>query len=489
MGLLDRLLGRPAIRKAIDPSMITVAAVNQSYSNPGYRKYFTDRDPRRKAIATVSRWQSVYGLPRPNYNAAEIDRLAENVVYAMCEKRCIDYATTAEWTVEESEGQPVDEAIRFLSRPNPQDTFSSLLGATIPDILRGDCGTWVKTFNGLNYLAELRAYNGDEFYPEVDRGFSPVEGLKGELTYGTYSHGYVVQWWQHSMPGIYVPYSPAEVVYIRMYPRSDSPFGTSLLQRVKWQLEYLIDSTAAAGMTFANGVMPGLEWNHALLQGPEQLEEQRKDREEQNAGPQNFNGIIDTFEGDTLKPLTPTMVDMQWLEGQRHVSEIIWAYFGFPASEFVQGDTNRATAYIARNIVKSSVLAPMLKRIEEYINICVLPDLEGYRPDWTFSFIETVDKDDELKDVQILQGRQTVAAGYYQMGLPLVACLTLAGLPKEDIEAVKQAQLAEPDMDNDLPGSTLDAVPPTDDGPIVEQYGGTGASQAHEDSDEGREIA
>lgn len=482
MGFLDRLLGRPAPRPAADSSTTTIAAVNRSYANPGYRKYFTDRDPRRKAIATTSRWQSTYGIQRPNYNPAEIDRLAENVIYAMCEKRCMDYASTAEWTVEDDEARPVDQAIRFLERPNPQDTFSSLLVSTIPDIMRGDCGCWVKTFNGLNYLAELRAYNGDEFWPEVDRGFSPVEGLKGEMTYGVYSHGYVIRWWQHSAPGIFVPYDPAEIVYIRMYPRSDSPFGTSLLQRVKWQLEYLIDSTAAAGMTFANGVMPGLEWNHANLQGPEQLAEMIVDREDRYVGVQNAGGIIDTFEGDTLKPLTPSMVDMQWLDGQKLVSETIWAYFGFPASEFTMGDTNRATAYIARNIVKSSVLAPMLSRLEEYINGCVLPDLEGYQPDWTFKFIESVDKDDELKDVQVLQGRQQIAMGYYQMGMPLLMCLRLAGLPEEDIEAVKQEEIDAPDIDSDLPGSTL---PQTDDGPVTEQYTGTDATQAHQGSDEG----
>lgn len=482
MGFLDRLLGRPKQRPAPDPSTTTIAAVNQSYANPGYRKYFSDREPRRKAIASVSRWQSTYGIQRPGYSPAEIDRLAENVIYAMCEKRCMDYASTAEWTVEDGEGAAVDAAIQFLSKPNPQDTFSSLLVATIPDIMRGDCGCWVKTFNGLEKLAELRAYNGDEFWPEVDRGFSPVEGLRGEATYGVYSHGYIVRWWQHSAPGIYVPYDPAEIVYIRMYPRSDSPFGTSLLQRVKWQLEYLIDSTAAAGMTFANGVMPGLEWNHANLQGPEQLAEMIVDREERYVGVQNAGGIIDTFEGDTLKPLTPSMVDMQWLDGQKLVSETVWAYFGFPASEFLMGDTNRATAYIARNIVKSSVLAPMLSRIEEYINGCVLPDLEGYQPDWTFKFIESVDKDDELKDVQVLQGRQQIAMGYYQMGMPLLMCLRLAGLPEEDIEAVKQEEIDAPDIDADLPGSTFAQ---TDDGPVTEQYTGTDASQAHEGGDEG----
>jgi predicted RNA-binding Zn-ribbon protein involved in translation (DUF1610 family) len=480
MGLFD-IFRRP-IRKAMDPSMVTVAAVNRAYANPGYRKYYAT-EPQRKAIATVSRYNSIYGIPRPGYDKALVDTIAENVIYGMIEKRCIDYTGATAITVENRNGDTVDSALDFLRKPNPQDTFSSLLKATIPDIMRSDAGCWVKTPDSYDlenaHIVELRAYAGDEFWPELDRGFVPIEGTTGQASYGVYSHGYVTKWWQHSGPGIYVPYDPAEVCYIRMYPRSNGPWGTCLLQRLRWYLECLDDGTKAAGMTFANGIMPALEWNHGNLQGPEQLAELRADREEQHQGPENFGGIIDTFEGDTLKPLTPTMVDLQWLEGQQHLSQIVWAYYGFPASEFVQGDVNRATAYIARNITKSSVLAPLLHTIEEMINCYVLPDLEGYRPDWKFSFVSEPDLDDELKQVQINQGRQQTAMGWYQMGVPLVACLKLAGLPEEDIEAVKKEQLEGAEYDR-LPGE----VAGTGDGPLVEQYGGTDGQQGYQGSDD-----
>jgi len=497
MGFLDRLFRRPRpnqVQQAIHKSSMTMAEVSRADLTDGYKKYFVDRnkpsilqpeDTRRRAVASISNRLSIQGLWRENFDRAEIDRLAKNVTFALCEKAVMDYFSTTEWQVVNGENKTIDSATDFLDHPNSQDNFNTLLVATIPDVLRYDAGCIVKSFNMFDQVAELKAYSGPEFLPEVDDEIQRIDGEFGQTVYGIYSHGFVRRWWQHSRPGVFIPFLPAEVVYIKMYPRSDSPFGTSFLSQVKWELEYLTDSTAAAGMTFANGIMPGVVWNHADATGPQQLEEERQAAEALR-GPMKFNGVIDTFGDDTITPLTPTMVDMQWLEGQRYVSTIVWALFGFPASEFIEGDANRATAYIGRNITKSRMLAPLLRRYEAYINTQILPDLEGYQPDWRFEFVEAVDRDDELKQVQIDQGKMTISQGYYQMGVALPLALKLAGVDEEMIDAVKAAETAAGPLDADLPTyADTTAGSQTDDGPIVEQYTGTSNDQEHEQSQDG----
>ena len=221
------------------------------------------------------------------------------------------------------------------------------------------------------------------------------------------------------------------------------------MQQIKWYLEYLIDSTKAAGMKFANGIMPGMKYKHTQYTSVAQLIEANAELGSANLGPENFNGIVNLIGEEDIEPLTPTMVDMQWLEGQEWVAKIVWAMFGFSSSEFVGDDVNRATAYVARNITKSRMLSPLLRKFEEMVNENILPDIEGWNPGWRFRFKDVVDLDDELKQSQIDQSRATAAQAYMQMGVPLEAALRIVGVEEEKIErAVRALEEAQEDAWN-----------------------------------------
>jgi hypothetical protein len=118
------------------------------------------------------------------------------------------------------------------------------------------------------------------------------------------------------------------------------------------------------------------------------------------------------------------------------------------------------------------------------INCYVLPDLEGYRPDWTFSFVSEPDLDDELKQVQINQGKTQILTQLYQMQIPTLAAMKIAQFSEEDIEAVRKEQLAGAEFDR-LPGEP-GKVAGTGDDRIVEQYRGTDGQQGYQGSDGGR---
>lgn len=429
----------------------------------------------RRAVAAVNRYWGIYGVYRENFFQGDNDRLARNPIFAICEKGFMDYLGIVEWEVIDHEENQVDSATEFLKNPNPQDTFPTLLKTAGRDIIRYDAGVWVKTLSmpdsaGKQYLLELKAYSGPEFWIEIDRDWSGLMVEHGLSYQGPYSHGYVKRYWQHAQAGVFIPFDPSEVVYLMCYPRADTCYGTDFMADLKWYLEYLIDSTKAAGMTFANGIMPGLKYKHPQYSSVTQLIEANKELEAANLGPENFNGVVNLIGEEDIEPLTPTLVDMQWLEGQEWVAKIVWAMFGFSASEFTGDDSNRATAYVARNITKSRMLSPILRKFEEMINHNILPDLPDYKPGWKFRFKDIVDLDDELKEAQIDQARAQIVTTYMQLGVPLEAAMRIAEVEESKIDmavrSMEEVAAQEPGWDQGMEGGGGPMGPPGPDGGI-----------------------
>ena len=411
-------------------------------------------DPQRRAIYSVNSYLNIFGIPRPNFWKSDNDRLARNAIYAVCEKRIMDTIETIEWDVTDAKKESVLTAVRFLKKPNPQDTFQTLIKQTIPDLLRYDQAAWVKTRALAGNLLELKAYSGPEFWIEVDNKFDEVMGQYGLSYYGPWSHGYVKRYWQHSRPGVYIPFAVNDVCLLMMYKKADSIYGTDFIQQLKWQLEYMIDSTKAAGMTFANGYGPSMIWKHPDLSSIDQLEERNMEVELENKGPENVGNILHLIGAEEISTVFPELMHMQWLEGQKFISSIIWAMFGFSASEFTSDDVNRATAYINQNITKSKMLAPILRHLETVINTEVLPELDGYQEGWIFAFKPVQELDDKLKEAQYLQAQATVVKSYVDMNVPIEEAMRLAEVDEEHITAVTAAL----DTANQLEGESMEAA-------------------------------
>ncbi len=458
------------IRKAArGPSRMKAYLDSADYA-PARRQEPDPDDVLRRAVHAVNAEMGVQGLPRTDFSRADNDRLARNAAYALCEKATMDYFATADWEVRDGKGKRVESATRFLKWPSPDRTLNMTLKETVRDTLRYDAGAWVLSKRADGYLGEVKAYHGPDFWIEVDRDWSLLDGI-GTQYYGPWSHGIVRRYWQHSRPGIYIPFEPEEVCYFMLYPRTDSVYGTDFIQRVKWPLEYLIDSTRAAGMTFANGVSPGAVWKHPSYSSVEQLAERELEIELQHLGPENFGGIIHLIGDESLEPFMPTLHDLEWLEGQRYVTEIVLAMFGFASSEFFQGDVNRATAYISRNITKSRMLYPLQVHFQNMITQKVLPLMEGWDDDWEFVFVDTVDLDDELKRAQINQTRASTATSYVMMGLSPEAALELAEVPDDLRTSVKED--LQTMLDQEAPWTSGLPDDPDDGAPHTEDYPGT----------------
>lgn len=395
----------------------------------------------RRAISSISNYYNVIGVWRQNFDKNLNDTLADNAYFSMMEKAYQDYITTLNWEVRDKKTGVVEDAMDFLEYPNPQESFGDTLKPVIRCILRYDAGVTVKSYNRKGYLSELKSYLGTEFYGEIDRIPIPVNLGHEAKGMGYWSHGYVQRWWQRSRPGVYIAFRPDEVCYWKMYNMPDTIYGMDYLQNLKYQIQYLIDSTRAAGRTFQNGVMPSLVWNHPQVHDIKTLQQRISEVRNNNQGSYKVGNIFHTVKDEKVEVLAHTLHDMQWLEGQTMVASMVWAMFGFQPSEFMAGDSSRAAAYVGRNITKSKMLYPFMRFLEIKINKEILPHIEGWKKDWKFSFLKDVDLDDEIKMSQIKATQAQAASIYRQMGLTIESALKVAGAV-DDINTV--------DIDEDM---------------------------------------
>ena len=444
--LLNEVLSKGS--KHIVPSFYDVEDVPIANKERPDMEDVTDTQAIRRAIHTISNYYNTLGVYRDDFDKSLNDKLARNTYYVLCEKAIQDYMGSAKVKVVDSEGNIVEEAMEFIQHPNPQEDFGALLKMAVRDLVRYDAGVWVKSFNAGGYLVEMKSYLGTEFWKEQDRvsmivnmPFSSVVNAdKSSSSYATHwqpaytgwwSHGYVQRYWQRSRTGVYIPFQPEEIVYFMLYPRSDGIYGTDFLKYLRYQLQYLIDSTKAAGKTFENGLVPSVVWMHDNVKNIQQLEQRIREVRASNTGPNRFGSVLHTVSGEKIESFAQSLHNMEWLEGQKFVAQIIWAMWGFSPPEFVGEGDNRATAYVKRNVTKSRLLYPLMDFIEKKMDREVLPYLKGYKKGWKFLFLRDVDLDDDQKIAQTSSVRAGTVAQYIGLGFTASQAMHLAGLQDE----------------------------------------------------------
>jgi hypothetical protein len=421
-----------------------------------------DQEDFRRAISSISTAWNSLGVFRSDFNKNDNDKMARNAYVAMVEKGFLDYFGSLDWDIQDTEsGDRIDYAYDFMHQPNPQESFADMIVPAIRDLFRYDAGAIIKTFNRRKELVELKTYLGTEFWIEMDRvpqiisvpsndniGIRATEFTsektpgKEILMQGWWSRGFTWRYWQRSQTGVYIPYTPSEVCYLVRYKRSDNIYGTDYLKFLKYWVQYLIDSTVAAGKSFQNGMVPSMIIQHPSIYNIDQIQGRIMQMRVDNTGPQRMGQTLHLVNGEDAKSIAQHLHDMEWVEGQKFVAQLIWGFFGFTPDEFVGGDTNRATAYVKRNITKSRLLYPMMHYIEDKINREILPFMKGYKKTWKFAFIRELELDDKQKIAQTGAIRMgSISAGLTQ-GIPARLAYKIANdevLTRLDLEELEQA--------------------------------------------------
>lgn len=407
-----------------------------------------------RAIHPISNYYNTLGIARPYFSKAANDVLASTPYYAICEKSICDYTAALEFGVYDRDNKHIPDLDDFLDYPGPHRTFGDVTKKYLPDLTRYDAAVMVKTFNRKGKCVEFDSYLGTEFWKEIDR--VPVGINLGHLPaarqIGYYSHGHVQRYWQRSRTGVYVSFQPDEVAYMSMYPRNDTIYGTDWISCLKAPIQYLIDSTRAAGKTFQNGVVPSLVYKHPQITDRKQLMQRLADLKANNQGPMKFGGTLHLVKDEEVETLSHKLHDMEWLEGQKFMAQLVWSMWGFQPQEFVGESVNRATAYVSRNITKSKMLYPIMKYLEVVFTRDILPYCEGYEKGMRFKFEVEQDLDDTMKVAETKLAQSQAAKTMFEMGIKNRDAARLAGLIKEhdvvefediSVQDLNQSQMLE----------------------------------------------
>lgn len=413
----------------------------------------------RRGVHSQSAYYNVFGLPRAGFDQYSIDVIRKNPYYLLMETAFCNYLRSITFDVKDGHGDHVDYAYDLLRFPNPQQGFWDMMIPAIRDLLAYDSGVLVKTFTKGGWLAELRSYPGPQFWGEVDRTF--FDSLGGQMpdiggAASTFlSHGYIVRWWQHTSIGLFIPYKPEEICYFMQYPQSNSIYGSDIMRYFKYHYRYLMSSTVAAGKIMDNGLVTNLVFKHPDI-GTIQTLKQRLDATKQvNTGADNFGKTLHLIGNEDVTTVSNTLMDMEWLDGQKFIFKIVMNIFGFPASEFSLDEANssRSSAYVQRNIMRTRMLATILSLLEDKINREILPYIKGYDKEWVFSFQRSVDLDDLIKETHITNQRASSFSLFVNEGVPPLLALKLAGLgkeltPEERDQLADQLEAVAASMDN-----------------------------------------
>lgn len=390
--------------------------------------------PMRRAISTISAYYNVIGVPREGFDQRSIDIIRMNPFYILLETATCNYLRSITFDVKDADGNHVDSAFNFLKRPNPQESFWDVFIQMVRDLMPYDAGVVTKTFSAGGYLVELHSYSSPEFWGEIDRTWvkdlnDPIGGFSNTLI----SHGYVRRWWQRSALGYYIRFEPKEILYFKLYPRSNSIYGSDLLKYFKYQYQYLMESNVAAGKMMSNGLTAGVVMTHPQIGSIQTLKQRLASTDDVNTGPFNFGRTIHLIDQEDVKTISNSLVDMEWLRGQQFVFKVIMNYFGYPASEFSMEDisSGRSASYVQRNIMRTRMMATILGLIEDKINEEVLPYLRGYKKGWIFKFDRNVDLDDQIKATHVTSTRASTFSMLSAQGIPHTIALKLAGFGEE----------------------------------------------------------
>jgi len=259
-----------------------------------------------------------------------------------------------------SEDREIDrdvfEGVRaFFMNPNANDeSFSTIIRKIVRDLLIYDAGVIEKVMTGDDNLVEIYARDGSTFEIKID-------------THGLVK-GYVQKVYSPSERS--VNFEPDEIIYLSLYPRTSSPYGSPPIDALVNEISAAMFASQLIARSFECDEIPPGILNLGKI-GQVAYERAREYfKEKRTAGRRNFELTI-LHDSDRVEwiPLTRPPQELQLSELIDKVNRMIFRCFGVTPTEMGSiEDINRATAAVQENISRSKLIVPIVRLLEEYIN-------------------------------------------------------------------------------------------------------------------------
>src|SRR5271166_2705997 len=334
-------------------------------------------------------------MPKPT--PANLRRFAEMPIARKAINTIKDRVAGMRWRIQPRQGRVlgdlpnVDERIALLTenfeQPNPEDSFRSMIEQVLEDVLVGGFGA-----------IELDL-SGDAQRPLV---LWPVDGASIRIRTdwdGNPTSPHYVQGTGQFMPNAEITLADEELSYIRLNPRTHTPFGLGKLEVAFETIYEFLGAHRYAARLASNTVVQYALWL-------------------QNLTPQHHERLIrwwqDEIEGTGKVPIlsaeskpevlrfgggTDADLRLQW---QEFLLRVVADAFDLPPFYLgVERDVNRSTAEEYNDLAFRQAIVPTARLLAESLTRDAIAKKLGWN-DLEFVFAE-LDTTDPLEEVQIQQ--------------------------------------------------------------------------------------
>ncbi len=334
-------------------------------------------------------------MPKPTQ--ANLRRFSETPVVRRALNVVKDKIASMDWQIRVRRGYQAGEveqatermnALRLcLEEPNASDSFRVLWEQVLEDILVGGYGA-----------VEMRA-TGDDARPfqlwAVDGSTIQIDGeWRGEVNKPRYAQA-------HGTPGLAsaTPLLDDELMYLRLNPRTHTPFGLGRLEVAFETVNQLLSAGRYAGKLASNSVSPYALWVDDVT--PEQHDRLIRWWQDEMEGTGRVPILSTEQKPEVLRFAGGTDADLR-LQWQEFLLRLIANAFDLPPMLLgLQHDVNRSTAGEMADEAFQSAVVPVAKLLEEHITRDLFAKKLGWR-EFEFRFNDLVTRNEsEEVDMQI----------------------------------------------------------------------------------------
>ena len=370
------------------------------------------------------------GLPKPTQ--ANLRRFAETPVVRRAINVIKDRIVAMDWQVRVRRGAAADEVAyrerklkalrRVLEEPNATDSFRTLLEQAVEDALTGGYGAIEMARTGDPELpAQLWAVDGATIRvnakwdgdAETPRYLQVMPGMSGQWSVDSdqgpagRDQGSEIRDQDAGIGARPVWLRDDQLIYLRMNPRSYTPFGLGPLEVAFETVNQFLSAHRFAGKLAANSVVQYALWLNEAT--PAQHERMIRWWQDEIEGTGRVPLISTEQKPEVLRFAQGTDADLR-LAWQQFLIRMVANAFGLPPMLLgLESEVNRATAAELADEAFRGAIEPLAKLIAGHITRDLFSKCIGWREfEFVFNDLSARDEDTELA-IQV----QLLAAGVY----------------------------------------------------------------------------
>ena len=340
-----------------------------------------------------------HAMPKPT--PANLRRFAETPVVRRAINVVKDKVASMDWQVRVRRGydaatvenaqERMNTLRRCLEEPNAADSFRVLFEQVIEDLLVGGFGA-VEMEATRDPGMPFRLYGVDGATIQIDRKWNgdPEAPRYAQAT------GHIAGAGSLNLESL-IPLRDDELMYIRLNPRTHTPFGLGRLEVAFETVNQLLSANRYAGRLASNSVVQYALWLNEAT--PEQHDRLIRWWQDEIEGTGRVPLLSCEQKPEVLRFAGGTDADLR-LQWQEMLIRLIANAFDLPPMLLgLQHDVNRSTAGEMADEAFQSAVVPVAKLIAEHITRDLFAKKLGWR-EFEFCF-NALESRDEMEEVQI----------------------------------------------------------------------------------------